>query len=39
MGIEAEGARAGELLLEELDRHRAAVREAYQRLVGHAAAD
>ncbi|MEW6267710.1 MAG: bifunctional [glutamate--ammonia ligase]-adenylyl-L-tyrosine phosphorylase/[glutamate--ammonia-ligase] adenylyltransferase [Thermodesulfobacteriota bacterium] len=37
MRITEEGARAGEILLEELDRHRGAVRDAYQRLVGHAA--
>jgi hypothetical protein len=34
MGYAEEGARAGERLLEETDRHREAVREAYQRLLG-----
>ncbi|HEY8517730.1 MAG TPA: bifunctional [glutamate--ammonia ligase]-adenylyl-L-tyrosine phosphorylase/[glutamate--ammonia-ligase] adenylyltransferase [Candidatus Binatia bacterium] len=37
MGITEEGAQAGEVLLEELDRHRDAVRDVFQRLVGRAA--
>ncbi|MFP6665153.1 MAG: bifunctional [glutamate--ammonia ligase]-adenylyl-L-tyrosine phosphorylase/[glutamate--ammonia-ligase] adenylyltransferase [Deltaproteobacteria bacterium] len=37
MGIEAEGARAGKLLLETWDRHRDAVRRVYEQRLGHLA--
>ena len=39
MGVAAEGERAGQLLLEELDRWRDAVREVYGRLVGGAGSE